>query len=239
MAAPLRGSPWQQSLNPSWRAQRSHSSSVHRHQHPCQVLNEHTHPVRDVAVAGQHRVTVCDKANILNSYAFFRAVATEVAQSYPDVEIDYAYADAITRAHDQEARLLRRDCGQKHVWRHHLRSRCRHGGQPGRGFIGRAGRTPRPVPGCARLGPRHCRERRCHPVATMLSAALMLRWLAERHTMQPSRKMPCASKPPSRQCWPKALSCPLIRAAWPAAESSRKRCCGSCAEGVNERVSGL
>ena len=182
MAAPLRGSPWQQSLNPSWRAQRSHSSSVHRHQHPCQVLNEHTHPVRDVAVAGQHRVTVCDKANILNSYAFFRAVATEVAQSYPDVEIDYAYADAITRAHDQEARLLRRDCGQKHVWRHHLRSRCRHGGQPGRGFIGRAGRTPWPVPGCARLGPRHCRERRCHPVATMLSAALMLRWLAERHT---------------------------------------------------------
>ena len=44
----------------------------------------------------RRRVTVCDKANILRSYAFFRAVCGEVAASYPDVEIDYAYADAIT-----------------------------------------------------------------------------------------------------------------------------------------------
>jgi isocitrate/isopropylmalate dehydrogenase len=41
-------------------------------------------------------VTVCDKANILRSYAFFRAVCDEVAAGYPDVAIDYAYADAIT-----------------------------------------------------------------------------------------------------------------------------------------------
>jgi 3-isopropylmalate dehydrogenase len=45
---------------------------------------------------GRRRVTVCDKANILRSYAFFRAVCTEVAHSYPDVDIDYAYVDAIT-----------------------------------------------------------------------------------------------------------------------------------------------
>lgn len=45
---------------------------------------------------GQRRVTVCDKANILRSYAFFRAICDEVKAGYPDVEIDYAYADAIT-----------------------------------------------------------------------------------------------------------------------------------------------
>ena len=42
------------------------------------------------------RVTVCDKANILRSYAFFRAISKEVAANYPDVEIDYAYVDAMT-----------------------------------------------------------------------------------------------------------------------------------------------
>ncbi len=45
---------------------------------------------------GKRRVTVCDKANILRSYAFFRGICDEVAADYPDVEIDYAYADAIT-----------------------------------------------------------------------------------------------------------------------------------------------
>lgn len=45
---------------------------------------------------GKKRVTVCDKANVLRSYAFFRKVFDEVAERYPDVEADYAYADAMT-----------------------------------------------------------------------------------------------------------------------------------------------
>lgn len=45
---------------------------------------------------GTSRVTVCDKANILRSYAFFRKICDEVHQGYPDIGIDYAYADAIT-----------------------------------------------------------------------------------------------------------------------------------------------
>jgi 3-isopropylmalate dehydrogenase len=44
---------------------------------------------------GKRRVTCCDKANVLRSYAFFRSVFDDVAREYPDIETDYAYADAI------------------------------------------------------------------------------------------------------------------------------------------------
>jgi len=45
---------------------------------------------------GKRRVTVCDKSNVLRSYAFFREIATETAKDYPDVELDFALADAMT-----------------------------------------------------------------------------------------------------------------------------------------------
>ncbi len=45
---------------------------------------------------GKRRVTLCDKANVLRSYAFFRKVFNEVAAGYPDIETDYAYVDAMT-----------------------------------------------------------------------------------------------------------------------------------------------
>lgn len=45
---------------------------------------------------GKRRVTCCDKANVLRSYAYFRKIFNEVAEQYPDVERDYAYADAMT-----------------------------------------------------------------------------------------------------------------------------------------------
>ena len=45
---------------------------------------------------GKSRVTSVDKANILKSMAFFRQIYDEVAESYPDVERDYAYVDAFT-----------------------------------------------------------------------------------------------------------------------------------------------
>ena len=43
---------------------------------------------------GKRRVTVCDKANVLRSYAFFRKVCTEVAKDYPDVELEHMLVDA-------------------------------------------------------------------------------------------------------------------------------------------------
>lgn len=45
---------------------------------------------------GVRRVTCCDKANVLRSYAFFRSVFDDVAKEYPDIECDYAIVDAMT-----------------------------------------------------------------------------------------------------------------------------------------------
>jgi 3-isopropylmalate dehydrogenase len=45
---------------------------------------------------GVRRVTLVDKANVLKSYAFFRALFDEVAADYPDVQSEHAYIDAMT-----------------------------------------------------------------------------------------------------------------------------------------------
>lgn len=45
---------------------------------------------------GRRRVTCCDKANVLRTYAFFRAVFDEVAKDYPDIEAEHVLVDAMT-----------------------------------------------------------------------------------------------------------------------------------------------
>ncbi len=45
---------------------------------------------------GARRVTCCDKANVLRSYAFFRSVFDLVAPDYPDIETEYVLIDAMT-----------------------------------------------------------------------------------------------------------------------------------------------
>ena len=45
---------------------------------------------------GRRRVTCCDKANVLRTYAFFRAVFDEVARDYPDIEAEHVLVDAMT-----------------------------------------------------------------------------------------------------------------------------------------------
>lgn len=45
---------------------------------------------------GRRRVTCCDKANVLRTYAFFRAVFDEVAKEYPDIETEHVLVDAMT-----------------------------------------------------------------------------------------------------------------------------------------------
>jgi 3-isopropylmalate dehydrogenase len=45
---------------------------------------------------GVRRVTLVDKANVLKSYAFFRALFDEVAADYPDIQAERAYIDAMT-----------------------------------------------------------------------------------------------------------------------------------------------
>lgn len=130
---------------------------------------------------GKRRVTVCDKANILRSYAFFRAVCDDVHAGYPDVEIDYAYADAIT------VHMLKRpdfydvivaenmfgdiisDLGAATV------------GGMGISPSGEIGDTHALFQGAHGSAPDIAGQNLASPVATILSGVMMLRWLAEKH----------------------------------------------------------
>ena len=129
----------------------------------------------------QRRLTVCDKANILNSYAFFRQVCNEVAQDFPDVEMDYAYADAIT------VHMLKKPDFYDVIVAENMFGDII--SDLGAGTVGGLG-----VASSAELGEHHGLFQGAHgsapdiagldaasPVATMLSAALMLRWLGSRH----------------------------------------------------------
>ena len=130
---------------------------------------------------GRRRVTVCDKANILRSYAFFRAVCDEVAAAYPDVEIDHAYADAIT------VHLLKKPDFYDVIVAENLFGDII--SDLGAGTVGGLGIAP-----SAEVGDGHGLFQGAHgsapdiagqnlasPVATILSGAMMLRWLADRH----------------------------------------------------------
>ena len=44
------------------------------------------------------RVTCVDKANVLRSFAFFRGIFQEIGAQYPDIEMDFLYADAAAQA---------------------------------------------------------------------------------------------------------------------------------------------
>jgi 3-isopropylmalate dehydrogenase len=130
---------------------------------------------------GKRRVTVCDKANILKSYAFFRAVCNEVAEGYPDVEIDYAYADAIT------VHMLKKPDFYDVIVAENMFGDII--SDLGAGTIGGLGMAP-----SGELGLHHGLFQGAHgsapdiagqdlasPLATILSAAMMLDWLADRH----------------------------------------------------------
>lgn len=130
---------------------------------------------------GKRRVTVCDKANILRSYAFFRAVCEEVKAGYPDVEIDYAYADAIT------VHMLKKPDFYDVIVAENMFGDII--SDLGAGTVGGLG-----IAASAELGERQGLFQGAHgsapdiagqnaasPVATILSGALMLRWLGERH----------------------------------------------------------
>ncbi|MFN3825332.1 MAG: isocitrate/isopropylmalate dehydrogenase family protein [Pseudorhodobacter sp.] len=130
---------------------------------------------------GNSRVTVCDKANILRSYAFFRAICDEVHGRYPGVEIDYAYADAIT------VHMVKRPDFYDVIVAENMFGDII--SDLGATTVGGMGISP-----SAEIGDCHALFQGAHgsapdiagqgvasPLATILSGALMLRWLADRH----------------------------------------------------------
>ncbi|HEU4378035.1 MAG TPA: isocitrate/isopropylmalate dehydrogenase family protein [Hyphomicrobiaceae bacterium] len=130
---------------------------------------------------GKKRVTVCDKANVLRTYAFFRKVFDEVADQYPDIERDYAYADAMT------VYLLERPDYYDVIVMENMFGDIM--SDLAAATVGSMGMSP-----SAELGEAHGFFQAAHgsaptiagqnianPYGTILSAATMLQWLGERH----------------------------------------------------------
>lgn len=127
------------------------------------------------------RVTCIDKANVLTSMAFFRKIFDERAAHFPDIEADYCYVDAaglrlVTRPWEFDVMVTENMFGD-------ILS------DVGAGLMGGMGMAP-----SADIGSQHAVFQPCHgsapdilgqgkanPIATYLSAAMMLDWLGEKH----------------------------------------------------------
>ncbi|WP_108610444.1 isocitrate/isopropylmalate dehydrogenase family protein [Aminobacter sp. MSH1] len=131
---------------------------------------------------GKRRLTVCDKANILRSYSFFRSVCEEVwKENFQDIEIDYAYVDAIT------VHLIKNPQYYDVIVAENMFGDII--SDLGAGTIGGLGIAP-----SSEIGDDHGLFQGSHgsapdiaglgiasPLATILSAKMMLEWLADRH----------------------------------------------------------
>jgi 3-isopropylmalate dehydrogenase len=127
------------------------------------------------------RVTCVDKANVFKSMAFFRQIYDEVAAQFPQVERDYAYIDAMTlflvqRPQSYDVLVAENMYGD-------ILSDLAAGlvggmGMAPSGDIGADHAVFQPSHGTA---PDIAGQGKANPVATVLSAAMMLRWLGERN----------------------------------------------------------
>ena len=134
---------------------------------------------KGAAADGVRRVTCVDKANIFQSMAFFRQIFYEVAKEFPAVQAEHAYVDAMTMYMVQ--RPLRYDV---------LVSENMFGdiiSDLGAGTVGGLGVAPsgdigdtyglfQPSHGTA---PDIAGKGIANPIAQILSARMMLEWLAE------------------------------------------------------------
>ncbi len=126
-------------------------------------------------------VTCVDKANVFKAFAFFRKIFDERRQQFPEIGYGYNYVDAqaldlVRRPWDFDVLVMENMFGD-------IISDL------GGGLVGGMGLAP-----CAELGDEHglfqpahgsapdiAGQDKANPIATFLSAAMMLDWLGERH----------------------------------------------------------
>ncbi|EJW09936.1 3-isopropylmalate dehydrogenase [Rhodovulum sp. PH10] len=136
---------------------------------------------RAAAKGRRGKVTCVDKANILRSYAFFRKVYDEVMDEFPDLDRDYAYVDAmminmVLWPERYDVIVVENMFGD-------IISDL------GPATVGGMGMAPsadagdrwgmfQPSHGSA---PTIAGQNIANPIATILSGAMMLNWLDERH----------------------------------------------------------
>lgn len=135
------------------------------------------------------RLALVDKANVLPSMAYFRMIFDEVAREFPDVETDRVYVDAT-------ALYLVKDPGRFDV----LVTENLFGdilSDLAAGLVGGMGMAP-----SGDIGDKHAVFQPAHgsapdiagkgianPVATILSVAMMLDWLATNETRHAARRI--------------------------------------------------
>tara|TARA_R110002049_G_scaffold185580_3_gene353866 strand:+ start:116295 stop:117407 length:1113 start_codon:yes stop_codon:yes gene_type:complete len=130
---------------------------------------------------GKQKVTCVDKANVFRSMAFFRKIFHDVAANYPDIEHDAVYVDAMSlymvqNPSDFDVVVTENQFGD-------ILSDL------GAGIVGGLGLGP-----SAEIGDEHALFQPSHgtapqlagqnvanPLATILSAGMMLDWLGHRH----------------------------------------------------------
>ena len=130
---------------------------------------------------GKRRVTVCDKANVLRSYAFFRDVATKVARDYPDIELDFCLVDAMT------VHLVHRPDFYDVIVTENMFGDII--SDLGAATVGSMGMSPTAEIGDSNgffqaahgSAPDIAGQGVANPLGTILAGGLMLRWLGERH----------------------------------------------------------
>ena len=137
-----------------------------------------------IAMQRQRRVTLVDKANVLETSRLWRAVAGAVmAREFPDVELDYLYVDAaamhlISRPGSFDVMLTENMFGD-------ILSDL------GAGLMGGLGLAPSADIGhdnavfqpCHGTAPDIAGKGVANPFAMILSAAMMLDWLGLRHNV--------------------------------------------------------
>lgn len=133
------------------------------------------------AKGGKGRVTCVDKSNVFRAYAFFRKVFNERAALNPDITADANYVDAMALD------LIRKPWEFDVLVMENMFADIL--SDLGGGLVGGMGMAP-----CAEIGREHALFQPAHgsapdiagqdkanPTATILSAGLMLEWLARRH----------------------------------------------------------
>jgi 3-isopropylmalate dehydrogenase len=136
---------------------------------------------RGAPVDGKPRVTCIAKDNVLAGCRLFRSVFHEIAEEYPDVEQDVIRIDAFTQQVIRTPEIYD-VCVTTNAFGDivtDLASVMQGGmGMSCSASIGERSAMFEPVHGSA---PKHAGKNKANPMAMMLAAGEMLRWLGERH----------------------------------------------------------
>jgi len=132
-------------------------------------------------IDGKLRVTCVDKSTVLRSCALFREVYNEVAEDYPDIERDYALIDAWT-----QWAIRRPEYYDVVVTTNLFGDIITDMTATFQGGLGMAPSAEvgdryglfRPIHGSA---PKYYGKRVANPIAAILSAKMLMDWLADKH----------------------------------------------------------